>query len=154
MKHKKLVSTDPIVKGDGSNTSVAGSCLVVWKHGVKQLTPAGIYDRVLPSIVQQEEKTCGYFNRQGQLCGQCKPITTQFQHIPIYDIKCYLCTSSLLSAILQYVCIAYLLTVLLCAVLVFRISVTSPAMNVPALVAHCLTIHIQKYWSYCTTRGL
>ena len=126
-------------KGDGSNTSVVGRCLVVWKHGVKPLTPAGTYDKVLPSIVQQEEQTCGYFNRQGQLCGQCK--TNHSVSAYSYDIKCHPCTSNLWSAILQYICIAYLpLTVFLCVVLVFRISVTSPAMNVPVLYCQLLSL--------------
>ena len=41
---------------------------------------------------------------------------------------------------MEYVCIAYLpLTIFLCVVLVFRISVTSPAMNVPVLYCQILS---------------
>ena len=46
-------------------------------------------------------------------------------------MKCHNCTSDLWSSVIQYVCIAYLpLTVFLCMVVLLRISVTLPSMNV------------------------
>ena len=119
--------------GDGSNTSVVGKCLVVLHNGERLLSPLGIYDKVLPNISEQDQQTCGYFNRQGRLCGKCKH--NHFVSAYSYDLKCYNCTSSLWSGVVKYLCIAYLpLTVFLCVVIVFRISVTSPAMNAPVLL--------------------
>ena len=125
--------------GDGSNTSVVGRCLVVLHHGEMLLSPVGIYDKVLPNITDQDQQTCGYLNRQGQLCGKCKH--NHFVSAYSYDIKCHNCTSSLWSGVVKYLCIAYLpLTVFLCVVIVFRISVTSPAMNAPVLLCQFFSI--------------
>ena len=55
-------------------------------------------------------------------------------------IKCYPCTSSVWRSVVEYVCITYLpLTIFLCVVIVFRISVTSSAMNVPVLCCQLLS---------------
>ena len=75
---------------------------------------------------------CGHLNHQGRLCGECKGNNSV--SACSYDIKCYPCTSSVWRSAVEYVFIAYLpLTIFLCVVLVFRISVTSPNMNVPVL---------------------
>ena len=121
--------------GDGSNTSVLGSCLVAWNHGEVLFKD---YKKVFGSLSEQEEKTCGYLNRQGRLCGKCKP--NHFISAYSYDMKCFPCTSSVWRGIVEYVCIAYLpLTIFLCVVILFRISVTSPAMNVPVLFCQILS---------------
>ena len=125
--------------GDGSNTSVVGRCLVEVHHGERLLSPVVIYDKVLPNISEQDQQTCGYFNRQGQLCGKCK--RNHFVSAYSYDIKCHNCTSSLWSGVVKYLCIAYLpLTVFLCVVIVFRISVTSPALNAPVLLCQMFSL--------------
>ena len=141
---------------DGSNISVVGRCIAAINHGKHRLlSPVGIYVKVLPNISDQEQQTCGYLNRRGQLCGKCKP--NHFISAYSYDIKCHPCTSSLWSAILQYICIAYLpLTVFLCVVLVFRISVTSPAMNVPVLCCQLLSMPsiLRVLLRYATTKKI
>ena len=125
--------------GDGSNTSVVGRCLVVLHNGERLLSPVGIYNKVLPNISEQDKQTCGYFNRQGRLCGKCKH--NHFVSAYSYDLKCHNCTSSLWSGVVKYLCIAYFpLTVFLCVVIVFRISVTSPAMNAPVLLCQILSL--------------
>ena len=125
--------------GDENNTSVVGRCLVEVHHGERLLSPIGLYNKVLPNISDQDQQTCGYFNRQGQLCGKCKH--GHFVSAYSYDIKCHNCTSSLWSGVVKYLCIAYLpLTVFLCVVIVFRISVTSPAMNAPVLLCQLFTL--------------
>ena len=121
--------------GDGSNTSVVGSCLVAWNHGEKLFKD---YNKVFRNISEQEEQTCGYLHRQGRLCGKCKP--NHYVSAYSYDIKCYSCSSSVWRSVVVYVCIAYLpLTIFLCVVIVFRISVTSPSMNVPVLCCQILS---------------
>ena len=123
--------------GDGSNTSVVGSCLSALNHREK-LSRVGLYHEVLRNLPEQEEQTCGYLNRQGRLCGKCKPNHSMSAYS--YDIKCHPCTSSVWRSVVEYVCIAYLpLTIFLCVVLVFRISVTSPDMNVPVLCCQLLS---------------
>ena len=124
--------------GDGSNTSVVGLCLPAVNHGEKLLSRTGVYYKVSRYLSEQEEQTCGYLNRQGRLCGKCKP--NHFVSAYSYDIKCHPCTSSVWRSVVEYVCIAYLpLTVFLCVVLVFHISVTSPALNVPVLCCQLLS---------------
>ena len=123
--------------GDEINTSVVGWCLVVFSHGERLLSPVGRYDKVSRKLSEQEEQTCGYLHRQGRLCGKCKSNHSVSAYS--YDIKCYTCTSNVWRSVVEYVCIAYLpLTIFLC-VIVFRISVTSPAMNVPVLCCQLLS---------------
>ena len=118
--------------GDGSNTSVVGKCLASVNHGEKLLSRAGVYHKVFGNLSEQEEKTCGYLHRQGRLCSECKP--NHFVSAYSYDMKCHPCTSSVWRSVVEYVCIAYLpLTIFLCVVIVFCISITSPAMNIPVL---------------------
>ena len=124
--------------GDGSNTSVVGLCLPAVNHGEKLLSRTGVYYKVSRYLSEQEEQTCGYLNRQGRLCGKCKP--NHFVSAYSYDIKCHPCTSSVWRSVVEYVCIAYLpLTIFLCVVIVFHISVTSPALNVPVLCCQLLS---------------
>ena len=124
--------------GDGSNTSVVGWCLAAMNHGTRLLSSVGRYIIVLGNLSEQEEQTCGYLNRQGRLCGKCKPNHSISAYS--YNIRCYPCTSSVWRSVVEYVCIAYLpLTIFLFVVIVFRISVTSPAMNVPVLYCQILS---------------
>ena len=136
--------------GDGSNTSVVGTCLAAVNHGM--YIQFGLYNRVLKNLLDQEEQTCGYLNRQGRLCGECKPNHSISAYT--YDIKCYPCTSSVWKAVVEYVCIAYLpLTIFLCTVILFRISVTSPAMNVPVLCCQILSSPASLIYFLQLTRG-
>ena len=133
--------------GDGSNTSVVGRCVEAVNHRKKLFWG---YNKVLGNLSEQEEQTCGYLNRQGRLCGKCKPNHSISAYS--YDIKCHPCTSSVWRSVVEYVCIAYLpLTIFLCVVIVFRISVTSPAMNVPVLCCQVLSspsslMHFLQYF--------
>ena len=135
--------------GDDSNTNVVGKCLAALTHGERMLSRVGLYKKVLPDIMEQEAYTCEYLNRKGRLCGQCKPNHRVSAYS--YDIKCHPCTSSLWSGIVQYICVAYFpLTVFLCIVLVFRISVTSPAMNVPVLCCQLFSLpFVLQYLMQC-----
>ena len=125
--------------GDGNNTSVVGLCLAAQNHGDKLLSRDGVYNKVFGNLLEQEKQTCGYLYRQGRLCGKCKPNHSMSAYS--YDIKCHPCTSSVWRSVVEYVCIAYLpLTIFLCVVIVFRINVTSPAMNVPVLCCQLLSL--------------
>ena len=126
--------------GDGSNTSVVGRCLAALHHGERLLSPVGLYEKVLPNINDQDQQTCDYINRQGQLCGKCKD--NHFVSAYSYDIKCHNCISSLW---IGYLCIAYLpLTVFVCCDNISN-SVTSPAMNAPVLLFSLPFILMLRY---------
>ena len=138
--------------GDGSNTSVVGTSLAALNHGERLLSQIGLYSKVLGNLSEQEERTCGYLHRQGRLCGECKP--NYFVSAYSYDIKCYPCTSSVWRSVVEYVFIAYLpLTIFLCVVIVFRISVTSPAMNAPVLCCQLLSSPASLMFLLQWTRG-
>ena len=114
---------------DGCDSNVVGRCLAMMNNGEKLSGTDGLYIKVYPNISEQDRQTCGYLNRQGRLCGECKE--HHYVSAYSYDMKCHNCTSGLWSSVVQYFCFAYLpLTVFLCMVLLLHISVTSPSMNV------------------------
>ena len=121
------------------NQSVVGHCLAVDVHRERLLSELGNYNKVFPTLSEQDSHTCGFLNRHGRLCGQCKPNTSI--HAYTYDMKCYPCSSKLWIEVLKYIGFAYLpLTVFLVIVVVFHISVTSPVMNVPVLCCQLLSM--------------
>ena len=125
--------------GVDSDISVVGRCLAVVNHGQRMLYEVKGYRKVWPNLTVQTIETCGYLNRQGRLCGQCK--SNHYVSAYSYGIKCYECTSNVWINILKYICIAYLpLTFFLCVVVVFHISVTSPTMNVPVLMCQLFSL--------------
>ena len=118
--------------GEGSNTSVMGHCMASTNHNNIQniMGPHGNYYKILSDRSAQDNKTCSQANRHGRLCSQCKPhhVVSAYSYL----LKCYNCTSSTLNSVLQYIACAFLpLTIFLAVVLLFRITITSPAMNVP-----------------------
>ena len=129
--------------------SVVGQCIVVDSHRERLLSPLGHYKKVFPTLSEEDSYTCGFLNRHGRLCGQCKPNTSL--HAYTYDMKCYPCFSKIWIEIMKYIGIAYLpLTVFLVVVVVFHISVTSPAMNVPVLCCQLLSMPfaLRLIWQY------
>ena len=119
--------------------SVVGHCLACDVHKERLLSPLGHYKKVFPTLSEQDSYTCGFLNRHGRLCGQCKPNTSI--HAYTYDMKCYPCSYKVWIEVLKYIGIAYLpLTIFLIVVVVFHISVTSPAMNVPVLCCQLLSM--------------
>ena len=123
---------------DGCDSNVVGRCLVIVNHGEKVNGTDGLYIKVYPKISEQDRQTCGYLNRQGRLCGECKE--HHYVSAYSYDMKCHNCTSGLWSNVVQYTFIAFFpLTVFLCMVVLLRISVTSPSMNVLVFFCQLLT---------------
>ena len=131
---------------DGDH-SVVGHCLANDVSKERLLSPLGNYKKVFPTLSEQDSNTCGFLNRHGRLCGQCKPNTSV--HAYTYDMKCYPCSSEVWIEVLKYICIAYLpLTVFLIVVVIFHISVTSPAMNVPVLYCQLLSMPIAVMFAW------
>ena len=126
--------------GLGSNISVVGKCLLsTGYHPARGITgPHGAYQIVLPNRSAQDEKTCNYLNREGRLCSQCKPNHTLSAYS--YELDCHKCKWSTWSSVLLYIGFAYVpLTFFLVVVMVFKISITSPAMNIPILCGQFLS---------------
>ena len=125
---------------DGCDSNVVGRCLAV-NNGRKLSGTDELYIKVYPNISEQDRQTCGYLNRQGRLCGECKE--HHYVSAYSYDMNCHKCTSGLWSSVVQYFCFAYLpLTVFLCMVLLLRISVTSPSMNVLIFFCQMLALPV------------
>ena len=80
---------------------------------------------LLPSnITELNNYMCGYFNREGQLCGRCK----ENYSIPVYsyDLNCVQCSASPFNWV-KYILAAFLpLTVFFVLVVSCRLSATSP----------------------------
>ena len=82
----------------------------------------------------QNQQLCGYLNRQGQLCGECK--SNHFVSAYSYDLKCYQCRRGLLANIVTYLAVTYLpVTLFLVAVVVLHISVASPSLNLAVFLS-------------------
>ena len=119
---------------DNSN-AVVGRCLYGLETIIRQ------YNKVDKNISQQNQHLCGYLNREGRLCGQCKH--DHFVSPYSYDFKCYKCKRGLLSNIIMYLTVAYLpLTLFLGIVVFFHISVSTPCCHVAILMCQIYTLPI------------
>ena len=124
--------------GDESNIGVIGNCMASVNHDVQRVMGPDGYYKVLADRSAQDNKTCSHANRHGRLCSQCKTNHTISAYS--YVLKCHQCTSGILSSVLQYIACAFLpLSLFLAVILLFRISITSPALNVPVLCCQFLS---------------
>ena len=81
---------------------------------------------------------CGYFNRAGQLCGDCN----ENYSIPVYsyDLKCVQCSTTHFGWV-KYILAAFLpLTVFFILVLSCRLSATSPKLSAFVFVSQALAL--------------
>ena len=102
-----------------STGPVVGICFYNCVHNVLK---DDLY-HLLPSDVTKLNM-CGYFNREGQLCGRCK----KNYSIPVYsyDLNCVQCSTSPFNWV-KYILAAFLpLTVFFVLVVCCRLSATSP----------------------------
>ena len=119
--------------------AVVGSCLYAQNHGQATGVKDGLYVRVNKNLSQQDQQLCSYLNRDGQLCGKCKP--SYFISAYSYDLKCYRCQSGLIRNTLTYLAVAFLpLTLFLIVVVVFHISATSPQLNMALTLCQCYSM--------------
>ena len=101
-----------------TGTVVVGHCLY---NCVKRDSR---YHQMPKTLEKLNNEMCGDFNRDGQLCGECKANYS----LPVYsyDLHCTMCSGGLYSW-MKYVAIAFVpLTLFLFLVLCCRISATSP----------------------------
>ena len=105
-----------------STGTVVGACFY---NCVSNKDLKDVVYRPMPNTVENlTQYMCGDFNRDGQLCGECK--TNYSPPVYSYDLQCTECSGGLYSWI-KYVAIAFVpLTMFLVLVLCCRISATSP----------------------------
>ena len=105
-----------------STGTVVGACFY---NCVRNNDLKDVIYHPMPNIVENlTQYMCGYFNRDGQLCGECK--TNYSPPVYSYDLHCTMCTDDQYNW-MKYVAIAFApLTIFLVLVLCCRISATSP----------------------------
>ena len=126
--------------GSDPQKAVVGSCLYGQNQELEaQWNGAPQYIEVNSNITKQDQDLCEPLNRQGKLCGTCKP--NYFVSAYSYDMKCYQCNSSLFTSTLVYLTVAYLpLTIFLVIVMAFHISVASPRLHLVVLLCQVYTL--------------
>ena len=90
---------------DNGNTTVVGNCLFNCANGTFG-TKEELYHPVYGNVSGLDDKTCGYLNHHGRLCGARK----ERHHVSAYsyDLTCFQCTSSVGYNVIKYVSIAFL----------------------------------------------
>ena len=66
--------------GDKDNTTVVGSCLYNCANSTFWTTNE-LYHPVYGNVSGLDDKTCGYLNRRGRLCSECK----ERHHVSAYS---------------------------------------------------------------------
>ena len=115
-----------------STGPVVGNCF--YNHHTLE---AALY-HPLPSNITNLAITCGYYNRAGQLCGNCK----KNYNIPVYsyDLTCVQCSTSYFSWV-KYILAAFLpLTIFFILALSFRLSATSPRFSTFAFLSQTFAV--------------
>jgi len=113
--------------GDKDNTMVVGGCIFNCVNRT-DCTKDDSYNPVWGNMSELDDKTCGYLNRKGRPCSECK----QRHGVSVYsyDFMCFPYTSSMGYNVIKYVCIAFLpLTLIYLLFVILRISATSPQLN-------------------------
>jgi len=113
-----------------STGPVAGSCFY-YSHTL------GVAYRPLPSNITELDM-CGYYNRAGQLCGECK----ENYSIPVYSYgsKCVQCSMGHFGWVVYIVAAFLPLTVFFILVLSCRLSATSPRLSAFAFVSQAIAL--------------
>ena len=94
---------------------------------------------------------CGHFNREGQLCGQCKE--GYYSPAYSYDLQCRNCTYTSYNWA-KYIFVAFgPLTVFLFLIFLFRISVTSPPLVAFVLLCQISTAPVLVRFLLAATEG-
>ena len=121
---------------ESTETIVVGACFY---NCVSTNSTKDVVYRPMPKTVEGLNRDmCGDFNRDGQLCGECK--ANYSPPVYSYDLHCRMCSDGQYNW-MKYVAIAFVpLTVFLVLVLCCRISATSPQLN--AFVTFCQAIAI------------
>ena len=112
----------------GNNTTVVGKCLSNCGN-ISYPSIDGVHDHVYhpvsPKITELDDKSCGYLNRKGRLCGECKDNFS----VPAYSysFQCIECSGT---SWLKYIAVAFIpLTGFYFLIIIFSVSATSPKLK-------------------------
>ena len=114
------------LNGETSNTTVVGKCVF---NCANQSNPSVdvevrdvLYHPVYPNVTDLNDKSCGYLNRKGRLCGKCRD--NHYVTAYSYSFKCIKCSKR---DWIRYIAIAFIpLTGFYFLITIFSLSVTSP----------------------------
>ena len=129
-----------ITQFNASNFVVGGFCpyfstKILWCSGTKSLTnyyslPARL------SLTELTNFTCGEYNREGWLCGKCKP--GYGPAVYAFSLMCAKCSSNSISGWALYIfLVLFPITVFYIFVIIFNIRATAPPFT--AFVLMCQT---------------
>ena len=113
-----------IFNDNGLNTTLLGTC----PYSYKRILPKN----VSMSQIYEDSSLCSFYNRKGQLCGECAENYT----IPAnsYYLGCVKC-KNYNNGWIKFTVAAFLpLTIFYIVVIIFRISVTSSSLNAFVMV--------------------
>ena len=103
---------------------VVSACLYNFINISKTKPYLSNYHKLPLNSSKLNEAMCGHFNREGRLCGQCKP--GYYSPVYSYDLRCMNCTYTSYNWVI-YILVAFgPLTIFLFLIFIFRINVTSP----------------------------
>ena len=105
--------------GDSGNYSIVGRCIFnCANRGV-------IYHPVSPNITDLDDKSCGYLNRKGRLCGECKDNFS----LPAYSYS-FQCIECPETSWPKYIAVAFIpLTGFYFLIIFFSVSAPSPKLK-------------------------
>ena len=114
-----------VFDSNGVNTTLLGTC----PYGAPQWLPRNF----TMFQIYEDSKLCSFYNRKGQLCGEC----TENYTLPAYSyyLGCVKC-NNYNNGWIKFIVAAFLpLTIFYIMVIMFRISVTSPTLNAFVMVS-------------------
>ena len=124
---------------DNFTGPVVGTCFYNCENPtVNPLLTDELYHLLPPDVTELNNFMCGYFNREGQLCGKCK----ENYSIPVYsyEMKCLQCSTNPFNWV-KYILAAFLpLTMFFVLVVSCRLSATSPKLLAFVFISQFLSI--------------
>ena len=130
----KLLHCFCMTHNEEDDSEVVGGCIYSCVPGVYG---SGVYYSLPPNRSHLNEGVCGHYNRDGQLCGECKD--TFAPPVYSYDVSCVECKNHH-SNWLKFIAISFFpLTIFWFVVIVFRISATSGHLNAFIFISQILT---------------
>ena len=110
--------------GDHTNSTVVGRCIFNCVNS-SAYNKDIIYHSVWPNTTELNQKSCGYLNRKGRFCGECRH--NFFVPVYSYNFTCMQCSRN---DWIKYLAVAFIpLTGFYFLVVLFSISATSPKLK-------------------------
>lgn len=119
----KIMNTHCLTFSETNNTYELGSCIFNTAQYGSSKRSSVLYTQLPPSKTTLNHFTCGQYNREGRLCGNC--INNTFPLAYSYQLKCIVC-DNVVSNIFKYILAAFgPLTVFFAIIVCFNINVTT-----------------------------